>query len=125
MPDRRTVEEYIAGVGGWRGGVMTELDALVRKAAPKAASAVKWAQPVYDQNGPMIWIKPFTKHVGIGFWRGAEMDDPKGLLRGDGDRMRNLPIHEGEKIPTTAIRGFVKQAIALNEAKGDPSARRR
>jgi hypothetical protein len=125
MGDRRTVEEYIGGVGGWRGEVMSELDALVRKAAPKATAAVKWAQPVYDQNGPMVWIKPFTRHVGIGFWRGAEMDDPKGLLQGDGDRMRNLPIREGEKIPATAIRGFVKQAIALNEARGDPSAGRR
>jgi hypothetical protein len=53
------------------------------------------------------------------------MDDPRGLLRGDGDRMRNLPIHEGEKLPATAIRGFVEQAIALNEAKGDPTLRRR
>jgi len=123
MPDQRTVEEYIAAVGGWRGAVMTELDALVRKAAPKATSAVKWAQPVYDRNGPMIWIKPFTRHVGIGFWRGAEMDDPRGLLQGDGDRMRNLPIREGEQLPRTAIRGFVRQAVALNQEKGDPSRR--
>jgi len=53
------------------------------------------------------------------------MDDPKGLLQGDGNRMRNLPIREGQKIPTTAIRGFVKQAIALNEANGDPTVQRR
>lgn len=86
---------------------------------------MKWAQPIYEQNGPMVWMKPASKHVSIGFWRGAEMEDPKGLLEGEGDRMRHVKIAEGAKVPATAIRGFVQQAIAFNEAKGDPTARRR
>jgi hypothetical protein len=125
MAERKTIEEYIAGVGGWQGGVLAELDTLVRMTAPKATGAVKWAQPVYEQNGPVVWMKPASKHVSIGFWRGAEMDDPKGLLEGEGDRMRHVKITEGSKVPTTAIREFVNQAVALNEAKGDPTARRR
>lgn len=34
MAERTTIEEYIAGVGAWQGGVLAELDALVRKDAP-------------------------------------------------------------------------------------------
>ena len=124
MAERKTVEQFISGVKGWQHDVLVELDSLVRKAAPKASHSVKWAQPVYEHNGPMVWMKPFTKTVNIGFWRGAEMDDPKGLLEGDGDRMRHVKIAVGEAIPEQAIRRFVKQAVKLNDEKGDPSRRR-
>ena len=123
MAERKTVEQFISGVKGWQHDVLAELDVLVRKAAPKATHSVKWAQPVYEQNGPMIWMKPFARHVSIGFWRGAEMDDPKGLLDGEGDRMRHVKITEGAAIPEQAIRRFVKQAVKLNEAEGDPTRR--
>jgi hypothetical protein len=123
MAERKSVEQYIAGVTGWQHEVLAELDVLVRKAAPKATHSVKWAQPVYEQNGPMVWMKPFTNTVNIGFWRGAEMDDPKGMLEGEGDRMRHVKIAEGGTIPEQALRRLVKQAVKLNEEKGDPTRR--
>ena len=123
MSERKTIEQFIAGVKGWQHDVLVELDELVRKAAPKATHSVKWAQPVYEQNGPMVWMKPFTRHVSIGFWRGAVMDDPKGVFEGDGDRMRHVEITEGAAIPELAIRRFVKQAVKLNEELGDPTRR--
>jgi len=82
---------------------------------------IKWAQPVWEWNGPMIWMKAYPKHVDIGFWRGTEMDDPKKVLTGDGERMRHIKITSVDDIPADALRELVKQAVQLNTAKGNPT----
>jgi len=82
----KTVDEYIAGLDGWRADAVTQLREIVREAAPEASEAVKWAQPVYESNGPFCYIKAFKNHVNIGFWRGVDLDDPHVLLQGDGEK---------------------------------------
>jgi hypothetical protein len=62
--------------------------------------------------------------VSFGFWRGAELDDPDGHLEGEGDRMRHLKITGAADLKALPIEGFVKQAIALNGANGDPTRHR-
>ncbi|MGQ0600938.1 MAG: DUF1801 domain-containing protein [Anaerolineales bacterium] len=117
----KIVDDYIAGLPGEHGAIIKELRAIIMKAAPKAEEAVKWAQPVYSFNGPMIFIKAHAKHVNFGFWRGAQMKDAKGLLAGDGDRMRHVKLASVKDINKAAYADFVKQAMALNAKHGDPT----
>lgn len=119
----KTVDAYIASLSKDKAKIVSELRAVVRQAAPKATESIKWAQPVYESDGPMIWIKAFTNNVNIGFWRGAEMSDPKGLLEGDGNRMRHVKIADVKDINKKALTDFVKQAVKLNKTKGDPTKR--
>jgi hypothetical protein len=117
----KTVDGYVAALAGWQAEVVSELRKIVRAAAPKATESIKWAQPVYDYNGPFVWIKAHKSHVNIGFWRGAQLTDPKGLLEGDGDRMRHLKIASPEDINRTALKSFVREAVKLNRTLGDPT----
>lgn len=119
----KTIAEYIAGLSAEQAAIVQALHAVVKKAAPKAEEAIKWAQPVYSHNGPMIFIKAHSKHVNIGFWRGAQMKDAKGLLTGDGDRMRHVKVGALKEINKAALADFVKQAAALNAKHGDPTKR--
>ena len=41
------VQEYIAAMPGWKGDVGRRLDALIMKAVPGVAKAVKWNTPLY------------------------------------------------------------------------------
>ncbi|MCA8934779.1 MAG: DUF1801 domain-containing protein [Planctomycetes bacterium] len=116
----KTVEEYASNQGEFE-DVVLALAALVRKFAPKAEEAIKWTQPVWSLNGPLCYMKAFKKYVNFGFWRGAELDDPKGLLEGTGKQMRHVRIESVKNIPTTALKNFIKQAIKLNQTEGDPS----
>lgn len=120
----KTVDEYIAGLLAEHGAILKELRAIIKKAAPKAEEAVKWAQPVYSSSGPMIFIKAHAKHVNFGFWRGAQMKDAKGLLVGEGDRMRHVKLESVKDIHEAACADFVKQAVALNAKHGDPTKRK-
>jgi hypothetical protein len=121
MNGQKTVDEYIAAFDDWRTDAMKRLREVVKEGAPHSAVGIKWAQPVWEWNGPMIWMKAYPKHVDIGFWRGTEMDDPKKVLTGDGEKMRHIKITSIKDIPADALRDLVKQAVKLNTAKGNPT----
>src|SRR5439155_1513737 len=82
MNGQKTVDEYIAAFDDWRTDAMKRLREVVKEGAPHSAVGIKWAQPVWEWNGPMIWMKAYPKHVDIGFWRGTEMEDQLPALPG-------------------------------------------
>ena len=119
-----TVEDFTAKqLSGWQAEVARKLVDLVKRAAPSSAAVIKWGQPIFEENGPMAYIKPAKAHLTFGFWRGAEIDDPKGLLTGGGDRMKHMKIAEGDALDEAALAKMVKQAAALNREKGNPAMR--
>jgi hypothetical protein len=119
-----SVDAYVAGLGDWRGDIVSALRMLIREAAPDATESIKWGQPVYELNGPFSYMKAFKSHVNFGFWRGAEMVDPKGFLKGTGNRMRHVELRSLADIDAPILQSMVRTAIALNHAKGDPTQRR-
>lgn len=118
------VDDWARKLNGWQADALKIIRALVTRHAPDASLVMKWGQPVWEQNGPFAWLKPAAKHVSFGFWRGAELIDPEGHLEGDGDRMRHLKVTSAEDLEELPIEGFVKQAVALNDDKGDPTKRK-
>lgn len=121
----KTIDEYIASLGGdWRAATVTELRRVVDDAAPEATGTIKWAQPVWESDGPFAYVKAFGRSVNIGFWRGVQLDDPAGILEGDGDRMKHVTLREGDAVPADALGGFVRQAIELNRELGSPASTR-
>jgi hypothetical protein len=123
LTERKTVDGYVAGLGDWRGDTVRALIDLVSATAPDASGSIKWAQPVFELDGPAIWLRAYPRTVSIGFWRGAEMDDRHGLLLGEGDRMRHVTFRESEPIPSAALADYITQALELNRRKGDPTRR--
>ena len=121
----KTIDEYIEGLGGdWRAETVTTLRRVVDQAAPGTTSVIKWAQPVWESNGPFAYIKAFSQSVNIGFWRGVQLDAPAGTLVGEGDRMKHLTLREGDAIPADDLAGFVRQAVELNAELGSPARTR-
>jgi hypothetical protein len=118
---KKTVDEYISGLEGWQAEVVTSLRKIVKEAVPDASEAVKWAQPVYDFHGPFAYIRAFKNHVNFGFWRGASLDDPQGLLQGDGEKMRHIKLTGQAEVKPDIFKNFVQQAVRLNETLGDPT----
>ena len=102
--------------------IVERLLALARKAAPKATISIKWGQPVVEENGPVAFIKVAKAHVTFGFWRGAQLKDPKGVLEG-GERMKHVKIFSAEEFDEPVLSGFLKQAVSLNRTEGDPTKR--
>jgi len=76
---------------------------------------------VYELGGPFCFIKAFTNHINFGFWWGAKMDDPEGLLQGDGEKMRHIKITAVEDIKPEIFAAYARQSAELNQSLGNPT----
>jgi hypothetical protein len=118
-----SIEAFVAKkkLKGWHADALRLIRALVARSAPKATVSIKWGQLVWEQNGPFAWLKPAAKHVSFGFWRGADLSDPNGVLEGSGDRMRHVKLTSAADITELPLETFVKEAASLNASRGDPT----
>ena len=118
---KKSVDDYISALEDWKGEVVSAVRSIILKSAPEAKESIKWAQPVYEINGPFCYIKAFKDSVNFGFWRGIDIDDPSGLLQGTGEKMRHVKLTSLSDVNESVFSGFVKQAVRLNLDKGDPT----
>jgi hypothetical protein len=49
------------------------------------------------------YVNAFRSHVNVGFFRGAEIADPKGLLEGAGRFMRHVKLKPGDDVDSRAL----------------------
>ena len=56
-------------------------------------------------------VAVYTKHVNLGFNRGAELDDPEGKLEGTGKRIRHVKIRARGDLRDPAIAALLDAAI--------------
>jgi hypothetical protein len=117
----KNVDSYISQLADWQAEIISEIRQIILDSAPQAEESIKWAQPIYEVNGPFAYIKAFKNSVNFGFWRGVDLDDPSGLLQGSGEKMRHIKLTSLEDINAKVFSDYVQQAVNLNLSKGDPT----
>lgn len=55
-------------------------------------------------------IAVYSRHVNLGFNEGATLADPKGILQGDGKRIRHITIKTVEDLQQPEIRSYIRRA---------------
>jgi hypothetical protein len=58
------------------------------------------------------YVNAFKAHVNVGFFRGAEIADPEGLLEGTGKFMRHVKLRPGRNVDETALTKLIETAYA-------------
>src|ERR1051326_4515483 len=61
-------------------------------------------------DAAFAYVNAFKAHVNVGFFRGAEIADPAGLLEGTGKFMRHVKLRPGRDINATALMELVESA---------------
>jgi len=56
------------------------------------------------------YVNAFSAHVNIGFFFGAVLDDPAGLLEGTGKRMRHVKLRPGQSVNAAALNDLIAAA---------------
>jgi hypothetical protein len=56
------------------------------------------------------YVDAFRAHVNVGFFNGAALDDPAGLLQGSGKRMRHVKLRWGQPVNVDALTALVTAA---------------
>ncbi len=62
------------------------------------------------------YIGLYKNHVNLGFYNGATLPDPAGLLTGTGKKLRHIKIHSTEDLANPAIADLLKAALSERQA---------
>jgi uncharacterized protein YdeI (YjbR/CyaY-like superfamily) len=118
MSDSR-VDDYAARLERW-GDEFAALRAML--ADTELVETFKWHKPCYTNAGKNIVIfQPFNDLCALMFFKGALLDDPKALLREQGENSRSslrLEFRSVAEVTSTrgALRELVADAICVQQA---------
>jgi hypothetical protein len=56
------------------------------------------------------YVNAFSAHVNVGFFYGAALDDPAGLLEGTGKRMRHVKLRWAQPVNAAALSQLIEAA---------------
>jgi len=71
------------------------------------------------------YVNAFKAHVNVGFFRGAELPDPVGLLEGTGKFMRHVKLGPGRVLDSTALSQLVRAAYTDMKKRVEAEVRRK
>ena len=61
-------------------------------------------------DAAFAYVNAFKAHVNVGFFRGAEIADPDGLLEGTGKFMRHVKVRQEDDIDARALMKLIETA---------------
>jgi hypothetical protein len=64
------------------------------------------------EDAAFAYVGALRAHVNVGFFLGAELDDPAGLLQGTGKRMRHVKIKPDAIPDPRALQALIDRAYA-------------
>jgi hypothetical protein len=62
------------------------------------------------EDAAFAYVNCFKNHVNVGFFYGALLEDPAGLLQGSGKRMRHFKLSPGAKVDEYALVELINAA---------------
>ena len=96
--------------------IVERLTEVVLDALPGAEQAQKWGQLTFtlddDWHHWICAISPTKKAVKLVIHKGALLDDPHGLMEGQGKYSRSIPFRSREEIDAAVIAPVLRQAAA-------------
>jgi hypothetical protein len=68
-------------------------------------------------DAPFGYVNVFTSHVNVGFFHGAALPDPAGLLQGTGKFMRHVKLRPGTTTHAAALSSLIDAAYSDIKAR--------
>jgi hypothetical protein len=110
------LDQVIKDLPDWRGKTITHLRKLIHQASPEITEDWKWDTPVFAYKGNVVAAGVFKDKVKLNFFKGALLDDPKGLFNAglDAKASRAIDFSEGDEIDEAALKDLIRAAVAYN-----------
>ena len=112
------VASYIASQTAELRPILNAIRAFEREAAPTLAEGVRMDVPWYTGQDGVLYVAAYSKHVNLGLLRGAELDDPDGLLEGTGKGLRHVKVRDAAVLRDPRLLSLVKRAVSHDARKG-------
>jgi hypothetical protein len=73
----------------------------------------------------VLSLAVYPRWVNLFFLHAAGLDDPQGLLRGEGNKVRHIRMSSAEPLDDPAIEALIAQALARSDPPFDTAAEQR
>jgi hypothetical protein len=109
----RGVDRWMAEHPGELGAIAKRWFEVVRGCGGDVRELLHDGHPTACVDGAgFAYVNAFTSHVNVGFFRGAELADPEGLLQGTGRFMRHVKLRPAQDVDASALRALIHEAYA-------------
>ena len=109
----RAVDRWMTEHSGELGAIAKRWFDVMRRCGSDVRELLHDGAPTVCVDGAgFAYVNAYKAHVNVGFFRGAEIADPEGLLEGDGRFMRHVKLRPGEQIDPKALRTLIHTAYA-------------
>lgn len=107
------VEAWFASHPDALGALAREWFEVIRDAGLEVRELLHDGHPTacVDDAG-FAYVNVFSHHVNVGFFQGAGLPDPEGLLEGSGKRMRHVKLRPGAAVNGEALTRLIQEAYA-------------
>ncbi len=106
-----TFDLYVAGQSPKNQTLIRALRKLVKAKAPKLEEFVKWGNGCWVKGKePIAYVYSAPDLVQFGFFRGASLPDPRGLLEGKGEYVRHVKVRKLGDIDAAAFEALLRAA---------------
>jgi len=91
--------------------ILRALRKFVKRASPKLVESVKWGNGCWLKGkDPVAYVYSAPDLVQFGFFRGASLEDPRGLLEGEAQYVRHIKVRKVGDIDEKAFGALLRQA---------------
>jgi len=115
-PVAGNIDEYIKGFPGPIQQLLEEMRATIRKAAPAAQEAIKYAIPTFTLNGNLVHFAAFKNHIGFYPAPGGIEAFKKELSAYEGSK-GTIRFPFDKPLPLALISKIVKYRVKMNLQK--------
>ena len=107
------IEKWMSGHRGEPGAVARTWFEVMRQCGDEVRELLHDGCPAACfGDTPFGYVNVFSSHVNVGFFQGAALRDPDGLLQGTGRFMRHVKPRSGERADAGALRRLIEAAYA-------------
>ena len=117
MPSYASFDLYLAAQSARNRPLIRALRTLVKRVAPGLEEAVKWGNGCWVKGKePIAYVYSAPDHVHFGFVCGSLLEDPLGLLEGEGAYIRHVKVRTRTDIDARALAALLRQALRWDRA---------
>jgi hypothetical protein len=112
------IDAWMKEHGGELGAIAHKWFEVMRRCGDEVREVLHDGCPVACLGDvPFGYVNAFTAHVNVGFFQGAALRDPAGLLQGTGKFMRHVKLRPGMAFDAAALSVLIELAYADIKAR--------
>ena len=113
-----TIDEYIAICPAEVQGLLQELRAIIKAAAPEARETISYQMPAFAQNGILVYFAAFKNHIGF-YPTGKGVEAFKDELSAYPGSKGTVRFPLDKPLPAQLVTRIVKFRVAENVKKAE------